>query len=187
MPISVTTGSRCAARRRSRSRQDAGSSQHSPRARVVAARLRYWIKCSGTAEHPFDSDDWRPRKRAWQREHGPVSAFPRRPRIQGGDRLVNYAVGSARRFGAGRIYLVEEVVSEEPEPGGHERWPWVVEVCELASVPRLAFAPELSEIGVSPRSLSQHSHIGLPVEAGRLAERLIAQAAEEARSFVRRR
>lgn len=141
--------------------------------------MRYWIKCSGTAERPLDVDDWRPRKRAWERERGPVSAFPRRPRIERGDRLVNYAVGSARAFGAGRIYLVEEVVSDEPEPGGHERWPWVVEVREVVSVPRLSLAPELRDIGVSPRSLSQHSHIGLPAEAGRLAERLIREAAEE--------
>ena len=138
--------------------------------------MRYWIKCTGTAEQPFDSDDWRPRKDAWQREQGPISAFPRRPRIAGGDRLVNYAVGSARAFGAGRIFLVEEVVSEEPEPGGHERWPWVVEVREIVSVPLLSIAPELREIGVSPRSLSQHSHIGLSPEAGRLAERLIREA-----------
>ena len=141
--------------------------------------MRYWIKCSGTAEHPFHSDEWRPRKRAWQREHGPVSAFPRRPRIEGGDRLVNYAVGSARAFGAGRIYLVEEVLSEEAEPGGHERWPWVVEVREVVAAPRLSIAPELREIGVSPRSLSQHSHIRLSPEAGRLAERLIREAGGE--------
>ncbi len=144
--------------------------------------MRYWIKCTGTAEHPFDTDDWRPRRRAWHREQGrPVSAFPRRPRIERGDRLVNYAVGSARFYGGGRIYMVEEVVSEEPEPGPHPRWPWVVEVRELVSVPRLSFAPELRDIGVSARSLSQHSHIRLSPEAGRLAERLIAEAAEDAR------
>ena len=149
--------------------------------------MRYWIKCTGTAEHPFDTDDWRPRRSAWHDEHGPVSAFPRRPRIGRGDRLVCYAVGSARPFGAGRIYAVEEVVSEEPEPGGHERWPWVVEVRELVSVPLLSFAPELGDIGVSPRSLSQHSHISLPLEKGRLAERLIAAAAEEVGARSRRR
>jgi hypothetical protein len=144
--------------------------------------VRYWIKCTGTAQSPFDTDDWRPRRRDWHREQGPISAFPRRPRIAGGDRLVNYAVGSARAFGSGRIYLVEEVVSEEPEPGGHERWPWVVKVKELVSVPRLSLAPELREIGVSPRSLSQHSHIRLSLEAGRLAERLIRQAAHHGRA-----
>ncbi len=143
-------------------------------------KLRYWIKCSGTSKQPFDVDDWRPRRRAWQRHQGPVSAFPRRPRIQGGDRLVNYAVGSARAFGAGRIYLVEEVVSDEPEPGGHERWPWVVEVTEVVFVSRLSLAPELREIGVSPRSLSRHSHIALSLESGRLAERLIREASDEA-------
>jgi hypothetical protein len=140
--------------------------------------LRYWIKCAGTSEHPFDTDDWRPRRRAWQDEHGPISAFPRRPRIERGDRLVGYAVGSARAFGSGRIFLVEEVVSDEPEPGGHPRWPWVVQVRELAAVARLSLAPELREIGVSPRSLSQHSHIGLSPQAGRLADRLIRQAAD---------
>lgn len=147
--------------------------------------MRYWIKCTGTAEHPFDADDWRPRLRAWRAEQGQISAFPRRPRIVRGDRLVCYAVGSARSFGAGRIFMVEEVVSEEPEPGGHGRWPWVVEVRELVSVPLLSFAPELGDIGVVPRSLSQHSHISLPLEAGRLAERLIAEAAEELRAAGR--
>jgi len=122
-------------------------------------------------------DDWRPAHAAWRREHGPISAFPRRPRIEAGDRLVNYAVGSARAFGSGRIYRVDEVVSEEPEPGGHERWPWVVEVRPLVWVARLSLAPELREIGVMPRSLSQHSHIRLTVEQGELAEGLIAAAA----------
>ena len=140
-------------------------------------RLRYWIKCFGTSEHPFDSDNWRPRTRAWREEQGPISAFPRRPRIGRGDRLVGYAVGSARAFGSGRIFIVDEVLSEEPEPGGHPRWPWVVEVREVVSVARLSLAPELREIGVAPRSLSQHSHIGLSPEAGRLAERLIRDAA----------
>ena len=139
--------------------------------------LAYWIKCSGTSASPLDVDDWRPRRRTWQRQLGRVSAFPRRPRIERGDRLVNYAVGSARVFGgAGRIYLVEEVVSEEPEPGGHARWPWVVEVEDLVSVPRLSLAPELREIGVSPRSLSRHSHIRLADEQGELAEKLIRKA-----------
>ena len=142
--------------------------------------VEHWIKCSGTSAQPLDVDDWMPRHQAWRREHGPISAFPRRPRVQAGDRLVNYAVGSARAFGSGRIYLVEEVLSEEPEPGGHERWPWVVAVGPVVSVPRLSLAPELSDIGVMPRSLSQHSHIRLTREQGELAEELIRAAAEEA-------
>lgn len=89
---------------------------------------------------------------------------------------MNYAVGSARTFGFGRIYLVEEVVSEEPEFGGHERWPWVLHVEEVAAVPRLSFAPELREIGVAARSLSQHSHISITEQQGELAERLIREA-----------
>ena len=124
-------------------------------------------------------DDWGPRHRAWRSEQGPISAFPRRPRIVRGDRLVNYAAGSARQFGAGRIFLVEKVVSEEPEPGGHPRWPWVVRVEHVASVPLLSFAPAIEDIGVRARSLSQQSHIHLTAEQGELAERLIREAADE--------
>ena len=141
--------------------------------------MAYWIKCSGTSAHPLDEDDWQPRHRAWRREHGPISAFPRRPRIRRGDRLVNYAVGSAHAFGSGRIYLVEEVVSEEAEPRDHPRWPWVVHVEPVMWVSRLAYAPTLRDIGVSPRSLGRHSHISLPRERGELAERLIEEAAAE--------
>ena len=141
--------------------------------------VSHWIKVSGTRDHPMHVDDWGPRHRAWRREQGPISAFPRRPRIARGDRLVNYAAGSARWFGSGRIYMVEEVVSEEPEPGGHPRWPWVVEVEHVVSVPLLSFAPAIEDIGVRARSLSQQSHIRLTDAQGELAERLIREAAAE--------
>ena len=51
-----------------------------------------------------------------------------------------------------------------------------MEVRPLVSVPRLGLAPELRDIGVMPRSLSQHSHISLSEEQGELAQRLIAAA-----------
>jgi hypothetical protein len=144
----------------------------------VGLTVQHWMKVTGTGGNPFDTDDWRPRRDAWRREHGPISAFPRRPRIEKGDRLVNYAAGSARRFGSARIYMVEEVVSDEPEPtGGHPRWPWVVHVEELVSVPLLSHAPAVEDIGVVPRSLSQQSHIRLTAEQGELAHALIAAAA----------
>lgn len=102
--------------------------------------------------------------------------FPRRPRIERGDRLVAYAAGSAREFGEGRIYAIFEVLSEEPEPSGHERWGWQVRVRIASSTPRLAHAPTLRDIGVSPLSLRQHSHIRLSGEQGAEAERLISRA-----------
>ena len=140
--------------------------------------MRYFVKVTGTGTSPFDTDDWRPRRDAWWREQGPVSAFPRRPRIARGDRLVNYAAGSARRFGSARIYLLEEVVSDEPEPTGRNpRWPWVVEVRELVSVPLLSHAPAIEDIGVQPRSLSQQSHIRISTEQGELAHRLLTATA----------
>ena len=140
----------------------------------------YWIKVTGTGESPFDTDDWRPRRDAWRRERGPISAFPRRPRIAKGDRLVNYAAGSAAKYGQARIFTVEEVTSEEPEPtGSHPRWPWVVTVEPVVEVDLLSYAPAIQDIGVVPRSLSQQSHIRITREQGELAERLIREAAAD--------
>ena len=141
--------------------------------------MAHWIKVSGTRDDPMHVDDWGPRHSAWRREQGPISAFPRRPRIGRGDRLVNYAAGSARWFGSGRIFMVDEVVSDEPEPGGHPRWPWVVKVERVASVSLLSWAPAIEDIGVRARSLSQQSHVRLTGEQGELAERLIREAAAE--------
>jgi hypothetical protein len=100
--------------------------------------------------------------------------FPRRPRVYGGDRLVLYAVGSHLRFGEGRIFALEEVVSEEPEPSGHVRWTWQVRTRLLIAGPRLESCPTLADIEVERRSLGRHSHIRLPLYLGRRAERLLA-------------
>jgi hypothetical protein len=148
--------------------------------------MPHWIKVSGTRDRPWDVDEWGPRHRAWRRDQGPISAFPRRPRIVRGDRLVNYAAGSARSFGWGRIYMVEEVVSDEPEPGGHPRWPWVVKVEPVVWVELLSYAPTIEDIGVRARSLSQQSHIRLTDEQGELAEALIREAALELTESGRR-
>lgn len=142
--------------------------------------MRWWIKVAGTGAEPFDEDDWRPRRERFARDHGPGSYFPRRPSIRRGDRLVVYAAGSAARFGEGRLFAIEEVVSEEPEPSGHPRWPWRLATCELLSVPLLHMAPSLREIGVIPRSLSQHSHIRLRHDQGERAQALMRQYAGEA-------
>lgn len=112
----------------------------------------------------------------FRREGRLPSLFPRRPRIRRGDRLIVYASGSAAACGEARICAVEEVLSEEPEPSGRERWIWMLETRLVAAVPNLGVAPALREIGVSPKSLRQHSHIGLETSQGRLAEELIRTA-----------
>ena len=93
-----------------------------------------------------------------------------------------YAAGSAAAFGAGRLFAIEEVLSEEPEPSGHERWPWRLHTRMLISVPLLSHCPTLDEIGVVARSLGRHSHIRLPDAQGRRAEELMRRYAEQARS-----
>ena len=135
--------------------------------------MRYWIKVAGTGEDAFTVARWQERRARFAREGSLPSLFPRRPRIAAGDRLVLYASGSAAAYGEGRIFAVEEVLSEEPEPSGRERWTWMVETRLLAGAPSLAVAPALREIGVSPRSLRQHSHIRLDADQGRRAERLM--------------
>jgi len=138
---------------------------------------RYWLKVNGTGDRPFDDGDWSRRRREWVRRHGEVSMFPRVPSIEPGDRLVEYAAGSARFFGEGRLFAVSEAVSE-PQPSPHERWPVQVVTRTVVAGPRLEFCPSVDDIGVMLRSLGRHSHIRLSDEQGSAAEALIAAAAD---------
>jgi hypothetical protein len=133
---------------------------------------------NGTGDSPFDDGDWLKRRQRWTRDYGSVSMFPRVPSIEPGDRLIEYAAGSARYFGEGRLFAVSEAVSE-PEPSPHERWPVQVRTRTLVAGPRLEYCPSVNDIGVLMRSLGRHSHIRLREEQGSEAEELIAAAARE--------
>ena len=139
-------------------------------------RVRYWLMVNGTGDRPFDDGDWAARRRQWVEEHGEVSMFPRVPSIEPSDRLIDYAAGSARFFGEGRLFAVSEALSE-PEPSLHERWPVQLRTRTLVAGPRLEYCPSVDDIGVMLRSLGRHSHIRLSDEQGRTAEGLIAAAA----------
>ena len=128
----------------------------------------HWLKALGHA---------RGRQRAAWIEDGGVArltrtGFPRRPRMEPGDRLVYYA--SVWR----RVFAVVEVV-EAPVQGRavSPRWPWTVEVEPLLLIPRLDDAPPVEAIGVPARSMSQHSHIRLSPDAYRRAVEAIASVA----------
>jgi hypothetical protein len=114
--------------------------------------VTWWLCLAGTGDRPYTEAD---RLRRPERHR-----FPRRPRIARGDMLVIYASGSARDYGEGRVFAVEECVSAEPHISGHERWKWEIETRRLTSVP-LALAPTLRDIGVSTRSVGRHSHLRL--------------------------
>ena len=139
--------------------------------------MAWWIKVAGTGEHAYTQERWDERRARMHADGRGPSLFPRRPRIEQGDHLVLYASGSAAEYGEARIFAVEEVLSAEPEPSGHERWKWRLETRLVAAVEELGRAPALREIGVAPRSLSQHSHIGISEEQGRQAEALIREVA----------
>jgi hypothetical protein len=128
--------------------------------------VSWWLLIAGTGERPYTEAD--------RRRRPPRHRFPRRPRIEQGDRLVVYAAGSAREYGEGRIFAIEESLSEEPEPSGHDRWSWEIATRRLASAPSLALAPTLRDIAVSTRSLGRHSHLRLTDRQGELAERAFA-------------
>lgn len=131
--------------------------------------MSWWLCVAGTAERPYTEAD---RLRRPERHR-----FSRRPRIAAGDQLVIYAAGSAREYGQGRVFALEECVSEEPRPSGHERWKWEIGTRRLLSVP-LALAPTLLDVGVSTRSIGRHSHIRLTEGQGeRALEELSLQAA----------
>ena len=142
------------------------------------SNVQYWLVSSGTNEEPHIHDDWRLRRDRWFEQYGEVWQFNGgRPRIVPGDRLVTYAVGSARAFGKGRIFSIYEVTSE-PGPGEHARWDWKVDVRYLAGVPLLSQSPTLDDIWVNPTSVRRHTHIRLTPEQGRRAEELITAGAE---------
>jgi hypothetical protein len=142
---------------------------------------RYWVNSAGTAEDPLPSD-WYRGAAQWRERYGDAAMFSRRPRIEPGDRLVWYAVGSAAQFKKGRIFSVVEVVTD-PEPSEHDRWPWQVLTQMLVPGPRLMSCPSIEDIDVEQTSLRRQSHIGISEDQGRTAERLIAQAVERTGSL----
>ncbi len=112
-----------------------------------------FLKTHGTAGAPL-ADHWLAAG-SWLIDPG-RTAFPRRPRMTAGDRLVLYASGWQRVFGIAEV--TSEPTNADPIAA---RWPWSVAVELLVVVPVLSNAPPLEAIGVAPRSTSQHSHIRL--------------------------
>jgi hypothetical protein len=72
----------------------------------------HWLKAIGHARGPL-AETWFEERPELLRRTG----FPRRPRIEPGDRLVYYA--SVWR----RVFAIVEAVGE-PESREHPRWPW---------------------------------------------------------------
>jgi hypothetical protein len=122
--------------------------------------VAWWLLLAGTGERPYTEAD----RLARPERH----RFSRRPSISRGDDLVIYAAGSAREYGEGRVFALEECVSHEPYLSGHERWKWEIATKRRVSV-ALPWAPTLLDIGVSTRSIGRHSHIRLTDRQGELA------------------
>jgi hypothetical protein len=110
-----------------------------------------FLKAHGTGSSPM-ADHWLAAG-SWLLDPG-RTAFPRRPRMTAGDRLLLYA--SVWRCVFGIAEVISEPTLEDPMAA---RWPWSVRVDLLLVVPALSNAPPLQAIGVAPRSMSQHSHI----------------------------
>jgi hypothetical protein len=127
--------------------------------------VQYWLKAVGHARGPL-SEHWFEDRPELLRRTG----FPRRPRIEPGDRLVLYA--SVWR----RVFAVVQVIGG-PELREHPRWPWTVATEPLLVVPTLDAAPPVEAIGVAARSMSQQSHIRLRPEHYDLAVEALASIA----------
>ncbi|HYI35336.1 MAG TPA: hypothetical protein VEX39_01920 [Thermoleophilaceae bacterium] len=117
--------------------------------------MQPWLKALGHARGPMPD--------AWI-EDGRASAlrrtgFPRRPRMEPGDRLVYYA--SVWRVVFAVVEVTGEPTDEHPVASNPRRWPWTVPVEPLLAIPLLSNAPPVEAIGVPARSMSQQSHIRL--------------------------
>jgi hypothetical protein len=113
--------------------------------------VRYWLKAIGHARGPLPVD-WLPRSLD-------RTGFPRRPRIEPGDRLVYYASVWKRIFAV--VEVTEAPVVRDDAPA---RWPWSVEVAPLLLIAQLDDAPPVEACGVMARSMSQQSHISITPE-----------------------
>ena len=139
--------------------------------------MAWWIKVAGTGENAYTQERWDERRARMHSEGEGLSMFPKRPRVRRGDRFVVYASGSAAHYGEARFVGIEEVLSDEPEPSGHDRWRWQMRTRLLVAVDEIGRAPALREIGVSQKSLRQHSHIRLTDGQGLTALRLVEECA----------
>jgi hypothetical protein len=128
--------------------------------------VQHWLKAIGHARGPL-TDEWLAERPASLERTG----FPRRPRMEPGDRLVYYA--SVWRV----VFAVVEVTAEPELTRPGTRWPWTVEVEPLLLIPRLDGAPPVEAIGVPARSMSQQSHIRLSAEHFTRAVEAIASVA----------
>lgn len=118
----------------------------------------HWLKALGHARGPLPE--------AWL-EDGRLTSlrrtgFPRRPRMEPGDRLVYYASVWRRVFAI--VEVTEPPTDAHPSASDPRRWPWSVAVEPLLVVPRLDTAPPVEAIGVPARSMCQQSHIRLTAE-----------------------
>jgi hypothetical protein len=129
----------------------------------------HWLKALGHARWSLP-DAWLDDERGTERLRR--TGFPRRPRIEPGDRLVYYASGWKCVFA-----LVEAIEPPTDEHPISERWPWTVAVEPLLVVPLLSNAPPVEALGVPPRSMSQQSHIRLSPEHYARAVEAIASVA----------
>ena len=128
-----------------------------------------FLKAHGTGAAPV-ADRWMQTGGALA-AHG-RTGFPRRPRMAPGDRLVLYASGWRRIFGIAEV--IGEPTDAVPSTTDPRRWPWTVEVELLIVVPLLSNAPPVEAIGVTPRSMSQQSHIRLEPRHLELATEALA-------------
>jgi hypothetical protein len=103
------------------------------------------------------------------------TGFPRRPRIEPGDRLVYYAAGWRRVFAI--VEAVDDPTDRIAHTSNPARWPWSVAVEALIVLPHLDSAPPVEAIGVAARSMSQQSHIRLSAEHYERAVEAIASVA----------
>ena len=136
--------------------------------------MNYWLKCEGSSESPIQ-DDWRSEFEEHDFADQMLSKFPRRPRIEEGDVLLCYAIGSARAHGEGRVFAGQRVLSRNPQRSHSDQFPWAVRVRYTHGTTRLSDAPTLSDIGVEPSSVRRQSHIRLTQEK---AERGLAKMPE---------
>jgi hypothetical protein len=133
----------------------------------------YWLKMIGAADKEVADH--------WIEAHPKLLTevrFPQRPSgIKRGDYLVYYSAGSQKLFSIARAKGSGAEALAVGAPG-EGRWPFLLEVQTLLTIPQLVLAPHWSALELPSTLVQQKSHVEISADKYRLAlEAMVSRAA----------
>jgi hypothetical protein len=155
-----------------------------PDLRDNARESGYWLKTQYYSEVRAQASYWKGRTWVSDRHTERIGGGEPllRPTYKGGEHLVIYLTRGPRKGCPAIVRVVAppeyapDLVADQDSPESAERWGWVTWVDVLHST-NLSDAPQLSDLGIAPRSVGQHGHIHINRTQYRRAQEAIPRVA----------